>query len=118
VRCWNVMNIRFRNSLLALTLPTLINSLAFAKEISLVEFESRESDSLGWRVVNDGVMGGLSKGQIKVSKDGILTFSGNLSLENNGGFSSMRTEKLEMDLSQAEGLVTRVKGYGRTDQMR
>jgi len=41
VRCWNVMNIRFRNSLLALTLPTLINSLAFAKEISLVEFESR-----------------------------------------------------------------------------
>jgi len=118
VRCWNVMNIRFRNSLLALTLPTLINSLAFAKEISLVEFESRESDSLGWRVVNDGVMGGLSKGQIKVSKDGILTFSGNLSLENNGGFSSMRTEKLEMNLSQAEGLVARVRGDGRTYQMR
>jgi len=85
---------------------------------SVVEFDPKEASSLGWRVVDDGVMGGLSKGNLKVTEDGVLTFKGKLSLENNGGFSSLRTEKVSMDLGEADGLVARVKGDGRTYQIR
>lgn len=85
---------------------------------SVTEFDKTESDSLSWRVVDDGVMGGLSKGNFGVSDGGILTFKGMLSLENNGGFSSIRTERVKMDLSGADGLLVRVRGDGRTYQMR
>lgn len=66
-----------------------------------------------WVSVNDGVMGGLSKGGAEM-KDGVMVFSGVLSLENNGGFSSVRTRGYEADLSGAKGIVLRVKGDGRT----
>lgn len=91
---------------------------ALSEKNSVTEFSPGEADSQGWRVVDDGVMGGLSKGQIQVSEDGVLKFSGKLSLDNNGGFSSLRTTGLKLDLSGAEGLVARVKGDGRTYQMR
>lgn len=39
-----------------------------------------------WQIVNDGVMGGLSQGRLSVANDN-LVFEGDLSLENNGGFS-------------------------------
>lgn len=41
-----------------------------------------------WRSTNDGVMGGRSLGSLTF-KDGSCVFSGNISLENNGGFSSV-----------------------------
>ena len=91
---------------------------AMAEKNSIAEFTPKEADSQGWRVVDDAVMGGLSKGKIEISKDGILNFNGNLSLDNNGGFSSLRTSKINLNLSGADGLVARVKGDGRTYQMR
>ena len=108
----------FRKTTLAIACLALSQSPAVAGKNSVAEFDASEAKSLGWRVVDDGVMGGRSKGNIKVSDDGILTFSGKLSLENNGGFSSLRTERLKMNLAEADGLVARVKGDGRTYQMR
>jgi len=108
----------FRKTTLAVACLALSQSPAVAGKKSVAEFDASEAKSLGWRVVDDGVMGGRSKGNIKVSDDGILTFSGKLSLENNGGFSSLRTERLKMNLAEADGLVARVKGDGRTYQMR
>ncbi len=70
-----------------------------------------------WVSVNDTVMGGRSKGGPEV-KEGFLHFSGTLSLENNGGFSSIRTRDFSGDLSDSEGLVLRVLGDGRTYQLR
>lgn len=92
------------------------NARAAGKPVS--EFTAEENQKLGWKVVDDGVMGGLSKGNLSFSEDGILRFSGELSLENNGGFSSLRTGDLNLDLAGSEGLVIRVKGDGRTYQMR
>ena len=51
-------------------------------------------------------------------RDGVLNFSGVLSLENNGGFSSLRTVDGRFDLSAYDGVVLRVKGDGRTYQVR
>lgn len=45
-------------------------------------------------------------------------FSGMLSLENNGGFSTFRSSDLKLDLSNHLGLLLRVKGDGRTYQVR
>ena len=106
-------------TLISLLMALPVSSLTLgAAENSVAEFDKSDSDSLSWRVVNDGVMGGLSKGDFGVSGEGILTFRGMLSLENNGGFSSIRTEKVKMDLSGADGLLVRAKGDGRTYQMR
>lgn len=93
----------FRKTTLAVACLAFSQAPAFAGENSVAEFDRKEADSLGWRVVDDGVMGGLSKGKVQISKEGIMTFSGKLSLENNGGFSSLRTGDLKLDLTGAEG---------------
>jgi transforming growth factor-beta-induced protein len=79
--------------------------------------QSIANDLLGatssWRTVVDGVMGGLSTGDIARSAGGNLLFTGNLRLENNGGFSQIRSG-VAGDLSGAEGVEIRVRGDGRT----
>ena len=69
-----------------------------------------------WRSVNDGVMGGLSESSAKLADEGMV-FSGNLSLKNNGGFSSIRDQR-DMDLSAYPGIRLKVRGDGRTYQLR
>lgn len=71
-----------------------------------------------WSVVNDGVMGGVSSSTIGVSDDGVGVFTGRLSLENNGGFASVRTDVSGIDLAGLAGLVLRVRGDGREYQVR
>jgi hypothetical protein len=46
------------------------------------------SETEGWRITNDSVMGGKSAGHFILQQNYAL-FSGNISLENNGGFSSV-----------------------------
>lgn len=71
-------------------------------------------DGVGsWSTVLDGVMGGLSTGRVSQPEPGILRFTGELSLENNGGFSQMRTAVDRGALTGAEGLVLEVRGDGR-----
>ena len=69
-----------------------------------------------WRSINDGVMGGISSGSMKRFDEG-LRFSGELSLENNGGFSSAR-RSVELDLSGATSVRLEVRGDGRDYQFR
>jgi monofunctional biosynthetic peptidoglycan transglycosylase len=58
-------------------------------------------------------MGGISEGGARVTGDDILQFSGNLSLENRGGFASIRSEAKELGLQDGGALVVRVRGDGR-----
>jgi hypothetical protein len=48
---------------------------------SVAGFTPVESEMLGWRGVDDGVMGGLSQGGREIGNDGIPVFFGTLSLE-------------------------------------
>jgi NADH dehydrogenase [ubiquinone] 1 alpha subcomplex assembly factor 1 len=66
-----------------------------------------------WQAVNDGVMGGVSDGRFRITDEGALEFFGTLSLENNGGFASVRTKPMELDLEAGDTIVVRVKGDGR-----
>jgi monofunctional biosynthetic peptidoglycan transglycosylase len=70
-----------------------------------------------WQAVNDGVMGGVSVGTFKITDKKTLEFSGTLSLENNGGFASVRTRARKLGLEKGDTLVARVKGDGREYSM-
>jgi len=65
-----------------------------------------------WPHINDGVMGGVSSGEM-VAGDGYATFQGTVSFDNNGGFSSVRSPAIVYDLSAFDGLVLRVRGDGK-----
>ena len=66
-----------------------------------------------WQAVNDGVMGGVSDGRFRITPESTLEFFGTLSLENNGGFASVRTKPADLDINAGDDLVVRVKGDGR-----
>ena len=84
---------------------------------SLFDFDTKtKADS--WRVVNDGVMGGLSEGYFHINADGHGIFSGIISLENNGGFSSVRHFLQPKKLKHKGRLVLKVKGDGKQYQIR
>jgi monofunctional biosynthetic peptidoglycan transglycosylase len=70
-----------------------------------------------WFPVHDGVMGGVSSGNFQ-STEGKGVFSGVLSLENNGGFASVRFQPTANDLSAFGSLVLRIRGDGRSYQLR
>jgi len=72
----------------------------------------------GWYVINDGVMGGISRSRVSFTARGTMLFSGEVSLENNGGFASVRHDALAFGLGQEEGIRLRVKGDGKTYQLR
>ena len=79
----------------------------------LVDFGDKQNSS-GWNVVNDGVMGGRSVGKARLTDDGVMNFSGTLSLENNGGFSSIRSGPIDVHMEIEDGFRVRLKGDGRT----
>ena len=71
---------------------------------------------LDWRVIDDAVMGGLSRGRVAVNARRIV-FSGTLSTENNGGFSSVRCA-LPRPLRHFDAARLRLQGDGRRYQFR
>ena len=94
-------------SLWGMTMPTQ------AKEKMLSDFNS-ETAANQWMSVNDSVMGGISKGSFKITPDGQLVFEGTLSLENNGGFASIRTRPRDEQLADFNAVEIWFKGDGRT----
>lgn len=70
-----------------------------------------------WQAVNDGVMGGVSEGTFTITGEKTLEFFGTLSLENNGGFASVRSKAKKLGLKKGDTLVARVRGDGREYSM-
>jgi len=87
-------------------------SLLFWMSVAHAWTESAIADQ--WYVINDTVMGGVSQSSIKAHPKEGLVFDGVLSLENNGGFTSARTEMIPKDWSPVAALQMRVVGDGRS----
>lgn len=86
-------------------------------KIAIIDFGN--SSAAYWQVVNDSVMGGISRSRLQLHEDGFALFSGTVSLENNGGFASVRTQaRTPADLSGFEGLSVDVLGDGKTYSLR
>lgn len=69
-------------------------------------------------VVNDGVMGGRSRSTLQLNEDGYGVFAGRVSLENNGGFASIRLDCGKVPINNARSFVLKVKGDGKRYQFR
>ena len=84
-----------------------------SNELETLSLNSFDTDSpdLGWYVQNDNVMGGKSEGGFNISS-GQLIFSGNTNTDG-GGFSSIRSKRLNLDLSAYDGLRVKVEADGR-----
>lgn len=66
-----------------------------------------------WHAINDGVMGGVSRGEVRITAEGTLAFSGHVSLENGGGFASIRSRPAPLGLAGAQALRLVVRGDGK-----
>jgi NADH dehydrogenase [ubiquinone] 1 alpha subcomplex assembly factor 1 len=106
------MNTILLNSSLFLFSSSIL-ALADTQETKLLDDFKPSKANNSWISVNDGVMGGLSQGGPEISKDHKLEFKGEISLENNGGFSSIRTRGTSLDLSSYDGIEIKIKGDGR-----
>ena len=84
---------------------------------TLIDF-SKSAEKENWRIVNDVVMGGVSQSEIIITHESTAIFRGELSLENNGGFASVRTNPMDYQLDGYTAIAARVKSDGRTYQLR
>ena len=80
--------------------------------------EDFSKNRLEWRAIHDVVMGGLSSGTMELTPDNKGVFSGEVSLDNKGGFASMRAMLPEIDMEGKESISIRVKGDGHTYSLR
>jgi len=80
---------------------------------TLLDFDDG-TDVASWYAVNDVVMGGVSRSEFGQAAAGIARFHGRVSLENSGGFASVRTPPRDWNTAGARAFVLRVRGDGRT----
>ncbi len=85
--------------------------------IELFDFKPN-SDLRDWTVVNDGVMGGRSRGRFSLNDEGHAVFQGEVSLENNGGFSLVRYRFQPMEVANYKKFAFRLRGDGKRYQFR
>ena len=79
----------------------------------------RQTDEAArWRVVDDVVMGGVSSSRVVRTTEGSCAFEGTVSLANNGGFASVRTDGERCSLEGATTIVLRVRGDGNDYRVR
>jgi hypothetical protein len=71
------------------------------------------NNSPAWQIVNDDVMGGVSTSRFQILTNGGAVYSGVVSLENNGGFASVRSSPARHDLTGCRCFVIRLRGDGR-----
>ena len=83
----------------------------------ILNFDSKQSVNK-WKTINDDVMGGVSTSDIKYINNDYAIFSGNISLENNGGFASIRRQLSGVNLYNKKSIVLRIKGDGKKYQLR
>jgi len=96
---------------MTISVPPLHAADAQSKgELLLTDFTSGSTD-LEWYVLNDNVMGGRSEGNFEL-EPGELRFAGRTNTIG-GGFSSIRTRTVQLDLSDHAGIQLRVQGDGR-----
>lgn len=77
-----------------------------------------KSNIENWKIVDDVVMGGQSSGSFALNTDGHGVFQGIISLENNGGFSSVRYSFKKIDVKEYTKVILKIRGDGKDYQFR
>ena len=91
----------------------------FMSDITNTIFDFNSDANISqWRVIDDVVMGGRSNGNFRINQAGNGEFYGTVSLENNGGFSSLRYRFSSIKVKEFQRIVIRLKGDGKKYQFR
>jgi len=77
---------------------------------------NNQKDVDDWRITNDSVMGGKSKGDFLFEQDHGV-FTGYISLDNNGGFSSV-FKPIESPRQNMDTIIVDIQGDGQKYQIR
>ena len=93
--------------------------ILFTSVTSKVIFNfNKKSDLQDWIIVDDVVMGGESSGSFKLNPDGFGVFEGSISLDNNGGFSSLRYRSKKILIKENTKVIIKLRGDGKKYQFR
>jgi hypothetical protein len=74
----------------------------------MIDFGNLAEKNQEWVILSDNVMGGITKSTIEYTTDAVL-LTGDISLANYGGFSSIKTKYQRFDLSQYNGIKIKFK---------
>lgn len=86
--------------------------------VAIYDFRNSGHD-IAWGVQDDTVMGGVSQGKVELTEKGHARFHGHVSLENDGGFSSiLYTLPQPVDVKGRSHFVVRLKGDGKDYTLR
>lgn len=100
--------------IILLGLRSLTSIMKAGMKTNRTIFDFRAATHLpAWEVVNDGVMGGFSTSQFEVLTNNCGVFSGKVSLDNKGGFASVRSAPVREQLTGFTSFVLLVRGDGR-----
>jgi NADH dehydrogenase [ubiquinone] 1 alpha subcomplex assembly factor 1 len=93
---------------IALALLPAMNTDAASDQIV---FDFQTATNSAWQIINDDVMGGVSRSGFRLT-NGLAVFEGQVSLENNGGFASVRSLPVRSELAGCNAFVVLVRGDG------
>ena len=106
--------IKITSSLLIFLLVCIVNIL----NAEVIYDFSSKNKLKGWNIVDDNVMGGWSRGSLRLDSKGNGVFSGYISLKNYGGFSSIRYRSKRVDINEFEYIVLKIFGDNNYYQLR
>jgi len=95
----------------------IITILLFMEPQLIFKFD-HNTNSNDWKIIDDVVMGGRSSGRFSIDTNGNGVFSGDVSLENNGGFSSVQYQFNKIKTTKDSKVIIRLKGDGKEYQFR
>ncbi|MEZ9882750.1 CIA30 family protein [Vibrio splendidus] len=114
-KCKTRLPLRLTTPLFLLLSLHSLSLKADATGTNMIDF-TQASEHQNWTVTNDDVMGGISTGEL-IYLDNMSRFRGELSLENNGGFSSVK-RSIESPTHEIDSVELVFVGDGRTYQLR
>ena len=105
--------------MIRMMMTTLFSTIFYIMMNTLMIFDFTKDTGLqNWYVMDDTVMGGVSAGKMGVNAEGHGIFEGYVSLDNNGGFSSIRYNAGKTMLQGYSKFVIALKGDGKAYQFR
>lgn len=108
----------YRSLFLSILFISACTNSTKMSENTLFDFTSSTPQD-AWAVEDDTVMGGRSEGHLEITDAGHARFHGHVSLENDGGFSSIQHQMQPAgDVSGKEAFLVRLKGDGKKYTLR
>ncbi|MDA9946617.1 CIA30 family protein [Candidatus Marinimicrobia bacterium] len=111
------MNNAMQKKIILGILSLVLSMIAEVLKAEIVHDFSK-SNLEGWYVIDDGVMGGRSRGQLEIENDDIGLFSGRISLQNYGGFSSIRYYTDNIKVKKYKYITMIINGDNKYYQLR